>query len=402
MEKRLDEKEIANLLNNQQYPELIKSLSDVVTADDAKFNELAAFIIAVEEYGDRKNYPLAFDCFVKANLIRNANPVLLRSLYLKIENVIKGLGLAYFDAANSHNIRKDFYLRARFLIFIASNKLADAIQAISTLIQERPLPAYYFQRSKVYFLQKKFKLALKDLDFAIENAPTDAMLYYHRGLLKQRLNDIQGALFDFDSAVNFSPDNSTYYYKRGVIYEDLGRFKNALDDFKKSVQLNPTNVPAFQEIAWCKYNMKSFQEAMYFADIATKLDVNNAGSHYVKGCILTAVGMYKQALEELEFAAKNDNQSSKPWSARLWFQTALASFLDEQYDKARADIAKALQIRPNIVAFLVMALDIEFFGKKDFYAAKGYCQSILKIDPENQRALAAQVQIDKKIQDDVG
>ena len=49
-----------------------------------------------------------------------------------------------------------------------------------------------------------------------------------------------------------------------------------------------------------------------------------------------------------------------------------------------------------------MALDIEFFGKKDFYAAKGYCQSILKIDPENQRALAAQVQIDKKIQDDVG
>ena len=68
MEKRLEEKEIANLLNNQQYPELIKSLSDVVTADDAKFNELAAFIIAVEEYGDRKNYPLAFDCFVKANL----------------------------------------------------------------------------------------------------------------------------------------------------------------------------------------------------------------------------------------------------------------------------------------------------------------------------------------------
>ena len=112
MEKRLEEKEIANLLNNQQYPELIKSLSDVVAADDAKFNELAAFIIAVEEYGDRKNYPLAFDCFVKANLIRNANPVLLRSLYLKIENVIKGLGLAYFDAANSHNIRKDFYLRA--------------------------------------------------------------------------------------------------------------------------------------------------------------------------------------------------------------------------------------------------------------------------------------------------
>ena len=45
MEKRLEEKEIANLLNNQQYPELIKSLAEVVTLEDAKFNELAAFII---------------------------------------------------------------------------------------------------------------------------------------------------------------------------------------------------------------------------------------------------------------------------------------------------------------------------------------------------------------------
>lgn len=401
MEKRLEEKEIANLLNNQQYPKIIEQLSGIVNLEDVKFNELAAFIIAVTEFGDKKNYPLAFDCFIRANLIRNANPVLLRSLYLKIEVIIKALGLAYFDANNSNHIRKDFYLRARFLIYISSNKFADAIQAISELIEERPLPAYYFQRSKVYVLQKKFKLAMKDLDFAIENAPTDAMLYYHRGLLKQRLNDIQGALFDFDSAVNFSPDNSTYYYKRGIVYEDLGRFKNALDDFKKSVQLNPTNIPAFQEIAWCKYNMKSFKEAMYFAEIAVKLDVNNAGSHYVKGCILTAVGMYKQALDELEIAARNDNQSSKPWSARLWFQTALASFLDEQYDKARQDIAKALQIRPNIIAFLVLAMDIEFFGKKDFYAAKGYCLSILKLDSENQRALAAQIQIDKKIQDDM-
>ena len=401
MTQRLDEKELAHLLNNEQYPEIVEKLKDVVKGEDAKFNELAAFIISVSEYGDRKNFPLAFDCFVRANLIRNANPVLLRTLYLKIENVIKSLGLAYFDNNNSHNIKKDFYLRARFLIYITSNKFADAIQAITALINERPLPSYYFQRSKVYVLQKKLKLALKDLDTAIENAPTDGMLYYHRGLLKQRMNDIQGALFDFDSAVNFSPDNSTYYYKRGVLYEDLGRFKNALDDFKKSVQLNPTNIPAFQELAWCKYNMQSFKEAMYFADIATKLDFHNAGSHYVKGFILTAVGMYNQALEELEFAAQNDNQSSKPWSARLWFQTALASFLDEQYEKARADIAKALQIRPNIIPFLILAMDIEFFGKKDFYSAKGYCQAILKLDPENQRALSAQVQIDQKLQDDM-
>ena len=399
--KKHSEKEIAELLNSERYPEVIEKLRNVVDTDHASFNDYSAFIIAVSEYGDRKSYPKAFDCFVRANMVRNANPVLLRTLYLKIENIIKFLGLAYFDNANSHNIQKDYYLRARFLLFITSNKLVDALNTISALIQEKPLPAYYFQRSKIYVLQKKLKLAVKDLDTAIEFAPADAVLYYHRGLLKQRMNDIPGALFDFDSAVNFDANNSTYYFKRGILYEDLGRFKNALDNFKKSVQINPTNVPAFQELAWCKYNMKSFKEAMYFADIATKLEPNNSSSHYVKGCIFTAVGMYKQALDELEFAAKNDNQSNKSWSARLWFQTALASFLDEQYDKAQQDITKAMLLRPNIVGFLVLAMDIEFFGKKDFYAAKGYCQSILKIDPENQRALAAEVQINEKLTDDM-
>lgn len=393
--------EIAQLLNSQHYTEVIEKLKDVVETNDASFNDYSAFIIAVSEYGDRKSYPKAFNCFVKANLVRNANPVLLRTLYLKIENVISALGLNYFDNANSHKIPKDFYLRARFLIFIASNKLVDALNTITALIAERPIPAYFFQRSKIYVLQRKLKLALKDLDTAIESAPTDAVLYYHRGLLKQRMNDIPGALFDFDSAVNFAPDNSTYYFKRGVLYEDLGRFKNALDDFKKSVQINPTNVPAFQELAWCKYNMNSYQEAMYFADIATKLEPNNPSSHYVKGCILTAVSMYKEALAELEFAAKNDNQSNKSWSARLWFQTAFTSFLDDQFVKAQQNIAKALVLRPNIIGFLVLAMDIEFFGTKDFYAAKGFCQSILKIDPENQRALAAEVKINEKLTDDM-
>lgn len=393
--------EIAELLNSQKYSEVIELLDGVVTSDGASFNTLSAYIIAASELQDKKLYPKAFDCFVRANLVRNANPVLLRTLYLKIENIIKVLGLTYFNNSNSNNIRKDFYLRARFLLFISTNKLVDALNTISALIEDKPLPSYLFQRSKIYVLQKKYKLAVKDLDDALKGAPTDGVLYYHRGLLKQRMNDIQGALFDYDSAVNYSPNNSTFYFKRGILYEDLGRFKNALDDFKKSVQLNPSNVLAFQELAWCKYNLRSFKEAMYFIEIAIRLEPNNAGAHYVKGCILTTVGMYPQALEELEFAAKNDNQSNKAWSARLWFQTALATFLDGQFEKARQDIAKAMLLRPNIIGFLILAMDIEFFGTKDFYAAKGYCQAILKIDAENERALAAQVQINSKLSDDM-
>jgi tetratricopeptide (TPR) repeat protein len=399
--KKYTDKEISELIVAENYPKVIEYLKDVVKTEEASFHDLAAFIYSVSHFKETKLYPLAFDCFIKANLMRNPNPILLRNLYIFIDEIVEVLGFRYFDEVNSKNISREFYLKARFMLFIKANKYLDAINTMTQLIKERALPVYYFQRSKVYFLTNKFKLAIQDLDEGIKLAPTIGQLYFHRGLVKQRINDIQGALFDFDSAINFEPNNFVYYYKRGVLHEDLGRFKNALDDFKKSVQLNPNNVSAMQEIAWCKYNMHSYREAMYFADLSTKMAPHNCSGHYIKGCIFSAVKDFDNALNSLELAAKNDNQSNKSWSARLWYQSALTSFLAKKFDKAQQDIIKAIQLKKNIIAFLILAMDIEFFGMHNWISAKNYCESVLKIDNQNQRALAAKTEIDKKLTDEI-
>lgn len=394
---KLTDEQIEQLLLNSEWGKVKDALIDVVESDEATFHDYAAFVDAVASSEDKEKYPLAFDCFIKANSCQDVNKILLRGLYLRIEEIIKVLGLKYFDNENSHNIKRDFYLRARFMLFIMASKYNDALNAISLLIKEKGVASYYFQRSKLYVMQKQYKSALEDLTSAIELSPMDSLLYYHRAILRQRLRDIQGALLDFDTAINNNQNNYTYYLSRGLLYEDIGKYKNALDDFKKSIQLNPKNVQGFQEFAWCKYKMNRYHEALSFANIALQLDTNNASTLYIKGCINNALQNYKEASEELGAALKLDNFSNKLWSSKLYYQKAWAEFKLENFTQAQSDISNAIKLAQRILPYHMLAMDIEFFGTKNYYNAKGICQEILKLAPENKRAVLAMQEISQKL-----
>lgn len=395
--KNITDEEIEKLLLNSQWRKVIEYLIDIVRSNEATFHDYAAFIDAVSSGEFEDCYEIAFNCFIKANSSSEANPVMLRILYLRIDPIIKTLGFRYFDDENSNNIPKDFYLRARFMLYIAASKFNDAIAAITELIDYSKRPAYYFQRSKIYGIQKKYKLALNDLNSAIELAPSDSMLYYHRALLKQKIHDIQGAIFDFDTAINYNSQNYQYYFARGMLHENFEHYKNALDDFKKTVQLNPNNVKAFQEIAWCKYKMKKPEEGFSFVNIALQLDEKNAGSYYIRGCILNALLRYDEAVFDFETAISYDNQSNKMWTSKLWHQKAWSEFRLEKFQEAQNDINQAIKLNPRNLSYYFLAMDIEFFGIKDYYAAKGYAKTILKLDNQNQRAIAAMMEINEKI-----
>lgn len=394
---KISDSEIEKFLIDSQWNKVIDALKDIVKTDDASFHDYAAYIDAVANLQNKNLYPDAFDCFVKANSSKNSNRIILQGLYMRIENIIKTLGLKYFDDKNSHNVKRDFYLRARFMIFISASRNNDAINAISQLIEEYPYPSYYFQRSKVYVIQKQYKLAMDDLNKAIELSPSDSMLYYHRAILKQRLRDISGAFFDYDSAINYNQNNYSYYLSRGLLHEESGRYKNALDDFKKSIQLNPKNVKAFQEFAWCKYKLHRYNEALSFANIAMQLNDNDASTYYIKGCINNVLKNYQDACVDLDTAIRKDNGSNKEWASKLFHQKAWAEFSLQNYSQSQEDITQAIKLSPKNIQYQLFLLDLEFFINKNYFNAKGICQEILKLDPDNKRAKMALEEISKNI-----
>ena len=131
--------------------------------------------------------------------------------------------------------------------------------------------------------------ALDSSDLTVEDR---AATYINRGILKEKLSDLQGALSDFDQGVTIRPDLAdaylnrgavliklaryseanadldkavalaslnlhVLYYNRGQAREHVGDFSGACADYKLALSLQPNYAPAREKLAVCRYPGKA-------------------------------------------------------------------------------------------------------------------------------------------------
>ncbi|MDO9553856.1 MAG: hypothetical protein Q7J63_15235 [Rhodonellum sp.] len=95
--------------------------------------------------------------------------------------------------------------------------------------------------------------AISDLTISIEVKPSDYG-YYHRGILKIKLNDLKGAVLDFDKSwtycfIKSSPfrldvtdiSQTDIYLIRGKCHYALKNYISSLRDFKDLIKINDRN-----------------------------------------------------------------------------------------------------------------------------------------------------------------
>jgi tetratricopeptide (TPR) repeat protein len=94
-------------------------------------------------------------------------------------------------------------------------------------------------RGQYAAMNGSYKAALKILNKAILIKPNYDTAYYHRGVLKTTIQDIQGAIADFSQAVQLNPRNSLSYFSRGTLFLQYGHPEKALADFDAAIRINP-------------------------------------------------------------------------------------------------------------------------------------------------------------------
>lgn len=71
-----------------------------------------------------------------------------------------------------------------------------------------------------------------------------AALLVDRGVLKTKLNDVDGALDDYNAAIALNPDIGDAYVSRAGAYIALKRYDAAAADVAKGMQLGAANMAA--------------------------------------------------------------------------------------------------------------------------------------------------------------
>lgn len=102
---------------------------------------------------------------------------------------------------------------------------------------------YFYQLARKYDAEKKYSLALRNYNLAIDIYPDNAEAYFQRGVLKlYRLelnNDIAfSSANDFSESIRLRPSHAKSYFLRGVALGYLDRKKLVCEDMHQAYRLD--------------------------------------------------------------------------------------------------------------------------------------------------------------------
>lgn len=156
--------------------------------------------------------------------------------------------------------------------------------------------------SRQYRKQKKFKLALKYSNLAIDLNDKNDIYYYGRFISKFELKNYQGAIDDCNNAIELNPEDINYVYFRGVYKGFLEDFKGAIKDFESIIKSDNKDlaINAYSSKANVFRKMNKFDEAFDIINEALTINNKKGVLYGTKATIYSSIGNQEQFYNLLE------------------------------------------------------------------------------------------------------
>src|SRR5690606_35716260 len=137
---------------------------------------------------------------------------------------------AYAGIGKIHWKKKDFISAEKYLLVAASydDKNFDIL----------------FMLGRAMLKNQNYEKANEFLYLAKELKPTQANVYFYRGIAQAHLGDPMGTAAQFNMYLTYEPDNITAHYNRGFAFLKLGMTDWAVEDFEKVLEINPGHIEA--------------------------------------------------------------------------------------------------------------------------------------------------------------
>lgn len=235
---------------------------------------------------------------------------------------------------------------------LARQENQQAVDFLSEALTAGTLPIYtraaiLNDRALAYTRLKKYELALKDYNSAIEQFPEYAIAYNNRGLLLQQMGFNKEAIEDFNRAIALQPQQGATFHNRANALNKAGAEKTAFRDYGRALSM---------------------------------LDDKSA-PHLARGLIHAAHQRRYAALRELNLALENNQNHAKALYNRGKIHLAL-----KESGEAIQDITKAVDLDPENISYQLTLAEI-YLDKGQYRSARTLLNTILKAEPANTKAM---------------
>jgi tetratricopeptide (TPR) repeat protein len=189
--------------------------------------------------------------------------------------------------------------------YLADGQPEQAINLLNKLIENDANNAEAFNmRAVAFFEQKEFASAGLDYQQAIKLKPNWYKPYFNRALMRQAMQDPEGALADYKQALNCDSTIAEVYLNRGSVLGEGQKYTAAMADFEKAVQLDAGNKNAWYNLGNMQYQLDFFDKAQQSFTKAVKLDNNFGKAYYAMGMLYINTSNNELACVNLKQAKK--------------------------------------------------------------------------------------------------
>jgi tetratricopeptide (TPR) repeat protein len=103
------------------------------------------------------------------------------------------------------------------------------------------------------------------------------------GTTKTKMKDYPGAMAAFNRAISVDPNFHLAYNNRGIVQMHQKRLDDAIKDFEKALAIQSDYSPAASNISGIYFQKEAYEEAVKYADLAIKLNKQNASAYVNRG-----------------------------------------------------------------------------------------------------------------------
>ncbi|HVX13874.1 MAG TPA: tetratricopeptide repeat protein [Pirellulales bacterium] len=198
--------------------------------------------------------------------------------------------------------------------------LQTAAEFFSRQIEREPTPFAYASRAVASLHERKLDKALADAEEAARLGPEFALAYCTRADARMAQGNYEEALPDLDRALQLEPKLVVAFYDRALAHRALEDYRAALDDFDAAMALDPS-----WRASW----------AASRRSVAESLFENAQNPEHRTGP--------RQVIADLEKAV---DAVPELRTARFYASRGGQHQLLNEYDKAVADLRKAIELEP--------------------------------------------------------